>query len=468
MNRITEGSRALAEQMIDTIMKEYDACALAACIIDHTGKTQYELFRGNLSKESDIPVSGDTIFGLASVTKSFTSMAIMKMAEDGLIDLDDPISKYIPEFTNKNTETVTIRHLLSHAGGFFPQTRIVVDQVAEELGLNEEKEGDLAYSDALAIEGERQVAQRLDSLTKENGLIGRPGQYLSYCNDGFGLLSGIIRRYGNADSYAEYLNRYILEPLGMNRSFCDFVKPKEDPNAAVLYEKKDGVMTGHRDYHDNAFVLNGGGAMKSTLNDLKKYLELYLNMGRSAEGIRIVSEYSLREMTKPRMPYGLHDSYGYGLYTWNVNSMQVIGHGGSLPGVSSNIAFTYDNDCAVIVLCNTSDVPVSAVSDILMRMYAGMSLVNERVIMEQPWDDELRNKTAGRYESGEGTEFELKIEQDRLVLCTEDGKKPVIETGLYTAVIRNKYSDTVLRPVWNENKEVFAVQYGSRIIPRKP
>ncbi len=461
MNRITEGNRVLTEQLIDTVMKEYDACALAACIIDHTGKTQYEVFRGNLSRESDIPVNGDTIFGLASVTKSFTAMAVMKMAEDGILNINDPVSKYIPEFTNKNTETVTVAHLLSHAGGFFPQSRIVVDEVQQKLHLDEETDGDMAYSEALAIEGERLVAERLDSLTMEDGLIGVPGEYLSYCNDGFGLLSGIIRRYGDQDSYAEYLNEHILRPLGMDRSFCDFVKPKEDPNAAMLYEKKDGVMTGHRDYHDNAFVLNGGGAMKSTLNDLKKYLSVYLNKGKG-----IVSDYSIREMVKTRQPYGIHNGYGYGLYTQMVSGMQVTGHGGSLPGVSSNIAFTYDNDCAVIILCNTSDVPVSVISDALMRMYAGFCPLPERNITEQPWDDALRNGAAGFYSSGEGTEFELTVRDGKLVSVEEGKEKPVIETGLYQGVIRGRYSDMVVRPLIRDGK-VFAVQYGSRIIPRK-
>ena len=72
-------------------------------------------------------------------------------------------------------------------------------------------------------------------------------------------------------------------------------------------------MRGSRDYHDNAFVLNGGGAMKSTLNDLKKYLGMYLNLGKAADGTRILSEYGVREMCKPRQAYGAFGNYGYGV-----------------------------------------------------------------------------------------------------------------------------------------------------------
>ena len=89
--------------------------------------------------------------------------------------------------------------------------------------LKEAETGDVAYNDAIASEGVRLVAQRLDEQTMESGLNGEPGEYLSYCNDGFGLLSDVIRRYGKEPSYGDYLVRHILKPLGMERSFCDFV-----------------------------------------------------------------------------------------------------------------------------------------------------------------------------------------------------------------------------------------------------
>ena len=299
MNRIKETNRLLAENLVRSIMKDYEACGIAAAIIDKNGVTQYEKFWGVRDLESQKELDGETIFGLASVTKSFTALAIMQMEERGILKLDDPVSRYVPEFTNKNQKTVTIRHLLTHSGGFFPLPRILVDQVAAEMGLDEKEVGDLAYNDALADEGVRRVAERLDAQTEESGLNGEPGEYLSYCNDGYGLLSDIIRRHGGEPSYAEYLLKNIIEPLGMKRSFCDFVRPSLDVNAATLYKKVNGVMTASRDYHDHAFVLNGGGAMKSTLNDLKKYLAMYLNEGKTPEGIRILGSTGIREMCRP-------------------------------------------------------------------------------------------------------------------------------------------------------------------------
>ena len=216
MNRMNDLNCLLAEKLVEDIKKDHEASGIAVAIIDKSGKTQYEKFWGVRDLESGKEVNGDTIFGLASVTKSFTALSIMQLEEKGIIDLDAPISQYIPEFTNKNqSKKVTVRHLLSHAGGFFPLPRILVGNVAESLGLDEEKDGDFAYNDAVAQEGVKLVAERLDAQTKENGLNGQPGEYLSYCNDGFGLLSDIIRRYGGEPSYADYLVKHVLKPLGM-------------------------------------------------------------------------------------------------------------------------------------------------------------------------------------------------------------------------------------------------------------
>ena len=337
----------------------------------------------------------------------------MQMEERGILKLDDPVSRYVPEFTNKNQKTVTIRHLLTHSGGFFPLPRILVDQVAAEMGLDEKAVGDLAYNDALADEGVRRVAERLDAQTEESGLNGEPGEYLSYCNDGYGLLSDIIRRHGGEPSYAEYLLKNIIEPLGMKRSFCDFVRPSLDVNAATLYKKVNGVMTASRDYHDHAFVLNGGGAMKSTLNDLKKYLAMYLNEGKTPEGIRILGSTGIREMCRPRQDYGAFGYYGYGLSMKRLDDLKVVEHGGSLPGVSSNIAWSNEVEAAVIVLCNTSGVPVRLISDALMRMYNGRNPVDRRdVWQETSWDEETILEAQGMYISGEGTKAELYRKKD--------------------------------------------------------
>ncbi|HBE85664.1 MAG TPA: serine hydrolase, partial [Lachnoclostridium sp.] len=83
-----------------------------------------------------------------------------------VLSLSDPVSKYVPAYTNKNQKApVKIWHLLCHSGGFFPQPRILVEEVAKDMGLQESEAGDLAYVNALAEEGIKRVASRLDDQT---------------------------------------------------------------------------------------------------------------------------------------------------------------------------------------------------------------------------------------------------------------------------------------------------------------
>ena len=466
MNRISKEHVSLFEIMVQEIKKEYEASGIAITIIDKKGNTQYEYFTGYRDEEKELPIDQDTILGLASVTKSFTCLAIMQMEQAGILKITDPVKNYIPEFTNKNQEEVQIWHLMCHSGGFYPLPRIVVDQVAKSLGLNE-GEGDLAYNDQLAVEGIKLVAQRLDEQTKENGLNGKPGQYLSYGNEGFGLLSDIIRRYGGEASYAEYLNKCVLAPLGMKRSGCDFIKPSIDTNSSILYKKVGGEKIGHHDYQDNAFVLNGGGAMKSTLDDMTRYVTMYLNEGISQDGKELLNEDGIREMCKPRQLYRPQVYYGYGLSTKHLDDITIVEHGGSLPGVSSNIAWSYEAEVGVIVLCNTSGVPVSLISDAAMKMYNGTNPLNKRdTYTYTPWTEETIAQACGKYFSGEGSEVELYKKEDQSIGLRIDGKEQnIIPVQPQLAIIRNKMTDGILR-LFKKNQQVFAIGYGGRMIKK--
>ncbi|GLC80025.1 serine hydrolase domain-containing protein [Lacrimispora brassicae] len=463
MNRITEENKQKFEALVQDIMTVQGAEGVAIAMVDKAGQVQYEKYFGYRDQEQMLPIDGQTIFGLASITKSFTSLAIMKLAEQGVINLSDPVSKYVPAFTNKNQKApVKIWHLLCHSGGFFPLSRILVDQVAEDMGLKESEAGDLAYSKALAQEGIKRVASRLDDQTD---LIGLPGELMSYCNDGFGVLSDIIKNYGDQPSFADYLLKHIIRPLGMERSFCDFVKPSLDVNASILYTKEDGVSRATRDYHDNAFVLNGGGAMKSTVSDMLKYICMYLNEGKGLNGTRIASEYSIREMCKPRQYYRPGGWYCYGLCRKSMEELDILEHGGSLPGVSSNMSWSYDNEVGVIVLCNTMDVSAGVIADGAMRMYQGKDPVAPKAeYREHPWSEAFIRSVSGDYVTGEGDRFTLTMSEEGTLAMNLNGKKKEVCTvNPYTAIIKGRYSDGFVQILHDEKRGIWGARCGSRI-----
>ena len=165
MNKINNTNKYLFEELVKQIKLQSGAAGIAVAIVDDDGNTAYENFFGYRDVENQTPIDADTIFGMASVTKSFVALSIMQLYEKGMLDLDDPVSKYIPEFTNKNQKTVRIRHFLNHSAGFYPMKRIQIKNVAAEYGFTEEEYGDLALVPELADIGVKLVAEQLDEQT---------------------------------------------------------------------------------------------------------------------------------------------------------------------------------------------------------------------------------------------------------------------------------------------------------------
>jgi hypothetical protein len=160
--------------------------------------------------------------------------------------------------------------------------------------------------------------------------------------------------------------------------------------------------------------------------------------------------------------------YGYGLSIQQMDDLKIIEHGGSLPGVSSHIAWSYEAEAAVIVLCNTSGVPVGIISDALMKMYNAHSPIMERdIYQETQWSDKTINDAIGIYESGEGTKIQLYKKANGKIGAIEDGiEKSIIPVNCCAAIIRNSMTDEYLKLHRNEDKGIFAITLGSRMIPK--
>lgn len=150
MNRMTQEGKAKLEELVARVMKDGQARGIAVGIVNAAGEIQYENYFGYRDVENKLPITRDTIFGMASVTKSFTALSIMQMQQDGILKVDDPVSRYIPEFTNKNqSEPVKLWHLMCHSGGYFPLPRIVVDKTAQEMGIEDSLDAELIYREGL-------------------------------------------------------------------------------------------------------------------------------------------------------------------------------------------------------------------------------------------------------------------------------------------------------------------------------
>jgi len=445
------------EDYIRKIMETYRAVGLAVTIVSPE-KTKYRHFFGWRDVEKQLPIDENTLFGLASITKSFTCLAIMQLHEKRKININDPISRYIPEYRGLGQNTARVYHLMSHSAGFFPQKRLCAVDVAREMGLMDR--GDLAYSVPLAEEGIRRVAGNLD---RQERYIAGPGEFLSYSNDSYGLLSDIVRRYGGESSYAEYVKKNILEPLGMERSGCDFLRPAADENASLLYRFEDGNRTGDRDFYNNAFVLMGGGSMKSTVADMEKYLRMYLLSGWG-EMEQIVQSESIGQMVIPQVNYRYGWKYGFGLAITRLESCRVIGHGGSLPGVSSSFLWSPELQRGVAVLCNTSGVPVSNISMAAMRLMAGLPVEEPFDIKERLWAPFDIEAACGVYSCEEGARAEIVRLGNGLGLKDPGAVFPLKMAAGDELVFLNRMAVQDLKVFRRKDGSVWGLRRGGRVL----
>ena len=453
-----EGRQAAFEAFVGDVMKQYEAVGLAVSVFDKSD-VLYEKAFGCRDQESQKPIDENTIFGLASVSKSFTAMSIMLLRQRGLVDLNEKVSTYIPEFRDPQDQPVLVWHLLCHSGGFFPMPRILVEHVAAGMGIWNGGKDELTFDESLALEGARQVAERMSTRTS---FICKPGERMSYCNDGFGLLSEIVRRRGGEKSFAEFVKKNILEPLGMSRSCAEYIAPLHDENACTLYKHVGGKLQGGWDFYDNAFVLPGGGAMKSTLHDLRAYVRMYMN-----DGAPLTDEWTVREMTKIRQEYRFHSWYGYGIATNTIGNMTIHQHGGSLTGVSSNFAWCPELGIGVVVLCNTSGVPVSQISNALFRWFDGQEPYTEPQFHEVCWTKEQIEAACGAYQSGEGTRIEITAPEGRLKVTVAGETVDFITAAPDMLIVRHPFNTADMIFLSGGDGRPFAVRFGGRIVPRE-
>ncbi len=452
----TEENIRKFEEYIDLIKETYGAVGLAVSIFD-TENVLFQKVLGVRDREKGGEINDDTIFGLASVSKSFTIMSIMQLYRKGIIDINAPVSDYIPEYHGRPDYPVLVSHLMCHAAGYFPQKRIWVEHVAKPMGIWNDGKDELTYNAELAAEGCRLVADRLNAQT---GFTGRPGERMSYSNDGFALLSEIIRRYGGEPSYADYVRKNILEPLGMSRSSAEYIAPLHDPNTVHLYKKKNGVLSGDFDFYSNAFVLPGGGAMKSTLRDMRSYVRMYMQHGRP-----IMDDYYIREMIRPRQEYRFGMTYGYGISSLQLENGHIYQHSGSLPGVSSHFGWSPEIGVGLVILCNTSDVPVAQISTAAFRLFGGLEPVHGPHFEEKPWSEETARSVAGTYPSGEGTVIELSYD-GRLHLTIAGKEREFFPAAPDMLIVKNPVGVSDMLFLSDDERGVWGIRWGGRIIAK--
>jgi len=287
-------------------------------------------------RTNNLPNTATTRFKIGSITKQFTAMAVMILAGQGKLSIEDPICAYL-EDCPASWAAVTIRHLLTHTAG-----------IHDYLDPNVWNPG-----------GKPIGPDQIEEIIKSRPLDFQPGQSWSYSNTGYILLGRIIEQVSD-QSYEEFMQQNIFTPLALHNTGFN----NQAPNLAIGYDN------GYTDLPAEEFLptllpLSDGG-MISTVEDL------YL-WEQALSGETLVTQEQIVEMLSPlvRIPESDGMSYGFG---WAVGEMFghiVQSHSGGVEGFSSFIFRFPDNQITIILLMNRYEVPFDSLFQVLMKKIFG-------------------------------------------------------------------------------------------------
>ena len=316
-------------------MKDWKVPGAAIAIVKD-GKVVLSKGYGLRDVKSNLPVTEQTMFPIASITKSFTVATLGTLATEGKLDWDKPVRDYLPDFRlydDAMTLRVTPRDLVTHRTGL-PRH----DGTWYRSGLTREE----MYARLRYLEPSRDLRVEF--------------QYNNLMFMTAGYLAGKL----NATTWEEAVQQRIFEPLGMKSSNFDFGATfKAGGDVAHAYRKDDNEVANEVPIYPGDPALGPAGAIVSNLADMTQYLLMYLNQGKH-DGKQIVSVGDIRQMTSPQMiirgadldPELGYNNYGMGLIVTTYRGHKFIHHGGNLDGFSLLISFLPDDNIGSVVLLN--------------------------------------------------------------------------------------------------------------------
>jgi len=319
----------------------------------HDNQIVAQNFYGLAHLEQNRPVNENTIYHWASITKTFTGIAIMQLRDRGLLKLDDPIIKYVPELKDVHNpfgsmETVTIRHLMSHSAGFRAGTW--------PWG------GDKDWQPH-----EPQHWSQLVAMMPYTEILFAPGSKFSYSNPGIIFLGRVIETLTH-DDFEVYIDKNIFKPLEMYRSYFDATPYHLLKDRAQSYYLQDGQRTAARFDADTGITVSNGG-LNAPLTDMVKYLNFLLGDPKKQNVYeQVLKRSSLEEMWQPQVaitsdaivtPTGKQrkDAMGLCFFIEDNFGQHFIGHSGTQNGFLSHIYLRPDNRTAYVIAYNTHAMP---------------------------------------------------------------------------------------------------------------
>jgi CubicO group peptidase (beta-lactamase class C family) len=312
------------DQYVERLMQEAHVPGLTMAATDREHLLRTSAY-GVVDLATQQPVTPDTLFEIGSLGKQFTSIALLQLRDEGIVDLQAPVSQYLPWFkVQSDYPPITPHHLLTHTAGLHRGTDLAPHGLYEVWALRKSK------------------------------VRTPPGTTCIYSNIGYKILGFLLEALTGQASH-EVIRSRVLEPLGMTQTY-----------PAMTHETHRKTAIGYCDFYDDrpehpshglvpaiwSEFGTGDGCQVSTAGDMAIYLRMLLNRGWGAHG-RLMSEASFDLMTQCRVWTGV-GYYGYALATYPVDDHICLGHAGGNAGYRSSIMIDLDAGLGVIFLLNVT------------------------------------------------------------------------------------------------------------------
>ena len=382
---------AVSLSQVDALFTAWsDATPGCAVGVSENGRILLERAYGMADLEHGVPNRPDTIFEAGSISKQFTAAAVLLLAEDGKLSLDEPARKYIPELP-EYAAPITIRQMLHHTSGLRDWGNVA--------WIGGWPRGTRIYTHDHV----------LDILARQEALNFAPGTHWSYSNSGYNLAAILVSRVAG-EPFAEFTRKRIFEPLGMTRTSWrdDFARIVRD--RAIAYAK-----VGDRYASDMPFEnIHGNGGLLTTVGDLLRWNENFTTRKVGGpEFVRVMQ-------ASGRLASGDETGYGLGLGVARYKGLQEFRHSGSTGSYRTFLSRFPEPQVSVAVLCNAGDSTPRQTLHAVADLYLGNALRPDpppkAVTLSGPQLDAI----AGLYRNIDRGSV-LRIERDGDSLRLEDG-----------------------------------------------
>jgi len=325
------------DQYIVKQMEHFESVGLGIAVVQD-GEIQYSKGFGTRTLHNDEQVNNNTLFGIGSISKSFTPVALAMLVDEGKLDWDDKVIQYLPYFQLYDpyvTNAFTIRDLLTHRSG-----------------LKGVSGGTLWYHSDLSRE---EIVKQLRHLKPESGFREKP----AYQNTMFIVASKVVEAVIDG-SWDDFIRNRIFKPLQMQNTVITQAERQQSNNISKphIKDKDFNILAIEQEKLDN---MAPAGSFYASANDMARYMKFILNDGVVGTDTLVRPE-TFKEILKPQFHYKtsrepLHNeftSYGFGWWLTPKNGNKIIDHSGGIDGMSANCIMVKNKNFGVIVLSNSS------------------------------------------------------------------------------------------------------------------